>query len=56
MLEQWSKETIAVQCGYEPKDGEPRVLPIYQSATYKFSDPDHLANLFDLKADGHLYS
>ena len=56
MLEQWSKETIAVQCGYEPKDGEPRVLPIYQSATYKFSDPDHLANLFDLKAEGHLYS
>ena len=53
---EWSKETIAVQGGYEPKDGETRVLPIYQSATFKYSDPDHLAALFDLKEEGHLYS
>ena len=56
MSKEWRKETIAVQGGYEPKDGEPRVLPIYQSATYKYSDPDHLSDLFDLKAEGHLYS
>ena len=52
----FGKGTIGVQGGYSPKSGEPRVLPIYQSATYKYDDPDILADLFDLKADGHLYS
>lgn len=52
----WSKGTIGVQGGYTPKSGEPRVLPIYQCASYKYDDPDFLAKLFDLKAEGHLYS
>ena len=52
----FGKGTMGVQGGYSPKSGEPRVLPIYQSATYKYDDPDILADLFDLKADGHLYS
>lgn len=49
-------ETICVQGGYEPKSGEARVLPIYQSTTYKYDDPKHVSDLFDLKAEGHLYS
>lgn len=50
------KGTIGIHGGYSPKSGEPRVLPIYQSATYKYDDPDVLESLFALKADGHLYS
>lgn len=50
------KGTVGIHGGYSPKSGEPRVLPIYQSATYKYDDPDTLEALFDLKADGHLYS
>ena len=56
MANKWNKGTICVQGGYKPKSGEPRVLPIYQSTTYKFDDPDQLANLFDLKEEGHMYS
>ena len=50
------KGTIGIHGGYSPKSGEPRVLPIYQSATYKYDDPDTLEALFALKAEGHLYS
>lgn len=50
------KGTLGIHGGYSPKSGEPRVLPIYQSATYKYDDPDTLEALFALKADGHLYS
>lgn len=56
MKNKWSKGTVGVQGGYNPKSGEPRVLPIYQCASYKYDDPELLAKLFDLKADGHLYS
>lgn len=52
----FKQDTICVQGGYSPKVGEPRILPIYQSTTYKYEDPDHLAQLFDLKVAGHLYS
>lgn len=50
------KGTIGIHGGYSPKSGEPRVLPIYQSATYKYDYPDTLEALFALKAEGHLYS
>ena len=50
------KGTLGIHGGYSPKSGEPRVLPIYQSATYKYDDPDTLEALFALKAEGHLYS
>lgn len=56
MSKEWNKGTQCIQGGYSPKSGEPRVLPIYQSATYKYDDPDFLADLFNLKAEGHLYS
>ncbi len=49
-------ETKAIQSGYKPKNGEPRVLPIWQSTTYKYDSSDFLGQLFDLKADGHMYS
>ena len=56
MSKQYNNGTICVQGGYSPKNGEPRVLPLYQSTTYKYDDPDFLANLFDLKVEGHIYS
>lgn len=49
-------ETKCVQGAYEPQNGEPRVMPIYQSTTYKYDSADHLGKLFDLKAPGHMYS
>ncbi len=49
-------ETKCIQSGYTPENGEPRVLPIYQSTTYKYDSSEHLGKLFDLKADGHMYS
>lgn len=56
MKKQWGKGTICVQGGYTPNPGEPRVLPIVQSTTYKYEDPDHVARLFDLAEEGHMYS
>ena len=50
------KETICVQAGYESKNGEPRVLPIYQSTTYSYDSSEELAKLFDLSKEGHMYS
>ncbi|MBE6608120.1 MAG: O-acetylhomoserine aminocarboxypropyltransferase/cysteine synthase [Ruminococcaceae bacterium] len=49
-------ETKCIQGGYTPENGEPRVLPIYQSTTYKYDSAEHLGDLFDLKAPGHMYS
>lgn len=48
--------TKCIQSGYEPENGEPRVLPIYQSTTYAYDSADTLGALFDLKYDGHMYS
>lgn len=56
MENNWNNGTICVQGAYEPKNGEPRVLPIIQSTTYKYDDPDQLAKLFDLTEEGHMYS
>ena len=49
-------ETKCIQSGYKPGNGEPRVLPIYQSTTYKYDSSTHLGDLFDLKAPGHMYT
>lgn len=49
-------ETLCVQAGYTPKNGEPRVLPIYQSTTYKYDSAEEVGKLFDLTAEGHMYS
>ncbi|EPY2307595.1 O-acetylhomoserine aminocarboxypropyltransferase/cysteine synthase family protein [Clostridium sporogenes] len=55
-IKNWNTETICIQGGYTPKSGEPRILPIIQSTTYKYDDPDTVANLFDLKEEGHMYT
>ena len=52
----WKKATICVQGGYKAGNGEPRVLPVYQSTTYKYDSSEELAKLFDLAADGHMYT
>lgn len=56
MEHNWRIETKLIQEGYKPGNGEPRVLPIYQSTTYKYDSTEHVAKLFDLKAPGHMYS
>ncbi len=48
--------TKCVQEGYEPKSGEARVLPIYQSTTFKYEDAKTLGDLFDFNASGHFYT
>ena len=49
-------ETICVQGGWQPKNGEPRVLPIYQSTTFKYETSDQMGRLFDLEEDGYFYT
>ena len=49
-------ETQCLHEGYTPKNGEPRALPIYQSTTYKYDKTADIGALFDLTADGHMYS
>lgn len=48
--------TICVQGAYRPKNGEPRVLPIVQSTTYKYDSSVEMGDLFDLKKSGYFYS
>ncbi|HZJ87089.1 MAG TPA: O-acetylhomoserine aminocarboxypropyltransferase/cysteine synthase family protein, partial [Erysipelothrix sp.] len=55
-MTKYSIETLCVQAGYKPKNGEPRILPIYQSTTYQYDSADHVGDLFDLKQEGHMYS
>lgn len=55
-LKNLSPETLCIHAGYEPKNGEARVLPIIQSTTYKYDDADEVGKLFDLEAAGHMYS
>lgn len=52
----FSKETICVQGGWQPKKGEPRVLPIYQSTTFKYETSEQMAKLFDLEESGYFYT
>ena len=48
--------TICVQGGWKPKNGEPRVLPIYQSTTFKYETSEQMARLFDLEERGYFYT
>lgn len=50
------RETLCVQSGWEPKNGEPRVLPIIQSTTFKYDNTEEMAMLFDLKKEGYFYT
>ena len=49
-------ETLCIQAGYTPGNGEPRQLPIYQSTTFKYSTSEDMGKLFDLEAEGYFYS
>ena len=49
-------DTICVQGGWKPKKGEPRVLPIYQSTTFKYDTSEQMARLFDLQDSGYFYT
>ncbi len=49
-------ETKCIQSGYTPKNGEPRVIPIYQSTTFKYENSDEMGKLFDLEANGYFYT
>ncbi len=49
-------ETICIQGGYNPNNGEPRQLPIYQSTTFKYDTSAEMGKLFDLESDGYMYS
>lgn len=56
MKKNFSPETLCVQGGWTPKKGEPRVLPIYQSTTFKYDTSEQMAQLFDLEAEGYFYT
>ena len=49
-------ETRCLHAGYSPKNGEPRVLPIVQSTTFKYESSEAMAKLFDLEAEGYFYT
>lgn len=52
----YKPETICIQSGWTPKKGEPRVLPIYQSTTFKYENSDQMGRLFDLEDTGYFYT
>lgn len=56
MNNEYSIETKCIQSGWHPKNGEPRVLPIYQSTTYKYDTSDEMGKLFDLEKEGYFYT
>lgn len=49
-------ETKCIHSGYEPKNGESRMIPIVQSTTFKYDTSEDMAKLFDLEADGYFYT
>ncbi|UKK49501.1 O-acetylhomoserine aminocarboxypropyltransferase/cysteine synthase [Prevotella sp. E9-3] len=56
MEKKLKRDTLCVQAGWQPKNGEPRVLPIYQSTTFKYDNTEEMADLFDLKKEGYFYT
>lgn len=56
MSQNYEKETICVQSGWQPKNGEARILPIYQSTTFKYETSEQMGKLFDLEESGYFYS
>ena len=55
-MSQFSKETICIQSGWKPTKGEPRVLPIIQSTTFKYDTSEQMGRLFDLEDSGYFYT
>ncbi len=50
------KETKCIQAGYQPTNGEPRMMPIVQSTTFKYDTSEDMGKLFDLEASGYFYT
>ena len=55
-MEKLRPETLCIQAGYTPGNGEPRQLPIIQSTTFKYATSEDMGKLFDLEAEGYFYS
>ena len=55
-MSQYHIDTNCIHAGYTPGDGEPRVVPIVQSTTYKYDHAETLGKLFDLEQDGFFYT
>ena len=56
MNDKLHNETLCIQAGYSPKNGEPRQIPIIQSTTFRYETAEAMAKLFDLEAPGYFYS
>ncbi len=56
MTKKLKPATLCVQAGWKPKNGDPRVLPIIQSTTFKYDNTEEMADLFDLKKEGYFYT
>lgn len=56
MEKKFSRETLCIQGGWQPKKGEPRIVPIYQSTTFKYDTSDQMGRLFDLQDTGYFYT
>ena len=56
MSKEYGKGTKCIQSGWKPKNGEPRVLPIYQSTTFKYETSEQMGRLFDLEESGFFYT
>ncbi len=56
MEKKLKRATLCVQAGWQPKNGDPRVLPIIQSTTFKYDNTEEMADLFDLKKEGYFYT
>jgi O-acetylhomoserine (thiol)-lyase len=53
---EYKQDTKCVQAGYHPKTGEPRIIPIVQSTTFKYDTSEDMGKLFDLEAEGYFYT
>ncbi len=56
IMENLKDATLCLHAGYQPKKGEPRMLPIIQSTTFKYDNSDQMGRLFDLEEDGYFYT
>ena len=56
MSNNYKIETKCIQSGWQPTKGEPRVLPIYQSTTFKYDTSEQMVRLFDLEDSGYFYT
>ena len=56
MNKDWKLETNCIRAGYTPGNGEPRMIPIVQSTTFKYDTSAHMGALFDLEASGYFYT